>query len=121
MFDRTCLALRRRDWQPETRFVNGYYDNAGYIDSLTASILKHWKDIGERSHLLFSYHGIPAVYVTESDPYQAQTTTQRVVSRLGLAADEWSHCYQSRFGPSFGCNPTPKTLCEFWRNAACAR
>jgi ferrochelatase len=100
VFDRTCLALRRRDWQPETRFVNGYYDNAGYIDSLTASILKHWKDVGERSHLLFSYHGIPAVYVTDGDPYQAQAqaTTQRVVSRLGLAAEEWSHCYQSRFG-----------------------
>jgi len=100
VFDRTCLALRRRDWQPETRFVNGYYDNAGYIGALTASIQKHWKDVGEQSHLLFSYHGIPAVYVAEGDPYraQAQATTQLVVSRLGLAADEWSHCYQSRFG-----------------------
>jgi ferrochelatase len=99
-FDRTCLALGRRAWQPETRFVNGYFEDAGYIDALTASIQKHWKDVGERSHLLFSYHGIPAVYVTEGDPYQAQAqvTTQRVVSRLGLAADEWSHCYQSRFG-----------------------
>jgi ferrochelatase len=100
VFDRTCRALRRRNWQPETRFVNGYYDDAGYIDSLTASILKHWQDLGEKSHLLFSYHGIPAVYVTDGDPYQAQAqaTTQRVVSRLGLAAEEWSHCYQSRFG-----------------------
>jgi ferrochelatase len=100
VFDRTCIALRRGEWQPETRFVNGYYDDVGYIDSLTASILKHWKDVGERSHLLFSYHGIPAVYVTEGDPYQAQAqaTTERVVSRLGLAPDEWSHCYQSRFG-----------------------
>jgi ferrochelatase len=100
VFDRTCLALRRRAWQPEMRFVNGYYDDAGYIDSLTASIQKHWKDLGEQSHLLFSYHGIPAVYVAEGDPYQAQAqaTTQLVVSRLGLAANEWSHCYQSRFG-----------------------
>jgi ferrochelatase len=100
VFDRTCLALRRREWQPEMRFVNGYYDDEGYIDSLTASIQKHWKEVGEQSHLLFSYHGIPAVYVAEGDPYQAQAqaTTQRVVSRLGLATDEWSHCYQSRFG-----------------------
>jgi protoporphyrin/coproporphyrin ferrochelatase len=100
VFDRTCGALRRRLWQPETRFVNGYYDDARYIDALTESIQKHWAEVGEQSHLLFSYHGVPAVYVAEGDPYQAQSqaTTQLVVSRLGLAQDEWSHCYQSRSG-----------------------
>lgn len=100
VFDRTCRALRRRQRQPETRFVNGYFDDAGYVDALTASIQEHWAGIGERSHLLFSYHGIPAVYVAEGDPYQAQaeTTTRLVVARLGLAPGEWSHCYQSRFG-----------------------
>ena len=56
--------------------------------------------IGERSHLLFSYHGIPASYVAKGDPYQRQTeaTTRLVAARLGLSASEWSHCYQSRFG-----------------------
>ena len=100
VFDRTCLALRRRVWQPETRFVNGYYDDAGYIDALAGSIRDFWAEVGERSHLLFSYHGVPAVYVAEGDPYQEQTlaTTRLVVSRLGLAQSEWSHCYQSRFG-----------------------
>ena len=100
VFDRTCLALRRRVWQPETRFVNGYYDDAGYIDALAGSIRDFWTEAGERSHLLFSYHGVPAVYVAEGDPYQEQTlaTTRLVVSRLGLAQSEWSHCYQSRFG-----------------------
>ena len=100
VFDRTCRALRRRVWQPEMRFVNGYYDDAGYIDALASSIQKHWAEVGEQSHLLFSYHGVPAVYVAEGDPYQeqAQATTRLVVSRLGLAEDEWSHCYQSRFG-----------------------
>jgi ferrochelatase len=49
---------------------------------------------------MFSYHGIPAAYVADGDPYQAQAeaTTRSVASRLGLAADQWSHCYQSRFG-----------------------
>jgi ferrochelatase len=100
VFDRTCRALRRILWLPEMRFINGYYDDAGYIDALAASIQKHWAEVGGRSHLLFSYHGIPAVYVADGDPYQAQAeaTTRLVVSRLGLAQDEWSHCYQSRFG-----------------------
>lgn len=99
VFDRTSEALRRWRWLPETRFVNDYYENAGYGDALAERIEAHWAP-GGRSHLLFSYHGIPASYVQEGDPYQAQAeaTTRLVVARLGLAADEWSHCYQSRFG-----------------------
>lgn len=100
VFDRTSRALQRRRWLPETRFVNDYHDDPAYIDALSARILEHWTEVGERSHLLFSYHGIPAVYVQEGDPYQAQAeaTTRLVASRLGLAAEDWSHCYQSRFG-----------------------
>jgi ferrochelatase len=100
VFDRTTSALQRWRWLPETRFVNQYCDDPGYIDALAASIDAHWQKAGERSHLVLSYHGIPASYVKEGDPYQAQSeaTTRAVVSRLGLAAEEWSHCYQSRFG-----------------------
>jgi ferrochelatase len=100
VFDRTSRALARWRWLPETRFINDYYDDPGYIDALSAQIEKHWAGIGERSHLLFSYHGIPAVYVAEGDPYQAQAlaTTRLVVDKLQLREGEWSHCYQSRFG-----------------------
>jgi ferrochelatase len=100
VFDRTSCALQRRRWLAEARFVNDYYRDAGYIDALTSRILAHWAEAGERSHLMFSYHGIPAAYVAEGDPYQAQAeaTTRLAASRLGLAPDQWSHCYQSRFG-----------------------
>jgi ferrochelatase len=100
VFDRATRALQRWRWLPETRFVNDYYHDAGYVEALTSRILDHWAEVGERSHLMFSYHGIPAAYVAEGDPYQAQSeaTTRLVVSRLGLEQDQWSHCYQSRFG-----------------------
>jgi ferrochelatase len=100
VFDRTSRVLQRWRWLPETRFVNDYYDDPGYIDALTASIENHWAKTGGRSHLILSYHGIPAVYVKEGDPYQTQanTTTRLIVSRLGLAPEDYSHCYQSRFG-----------------------
>lgn len=100
VFDRTTSVLQRWRWLPETRFVNDYHDDAGYVDALADKIRQHWAEVGERSHLLFSYHGIPAVYVAEGDPYQrqAETTTRLVVARLGLSPEEWSHCYQSRFG-----------------------
>lgn len=100
VFDRTAAVLKRWRWLPETRFINDYYDDSGYIEALTAQIEAEWRQKGSRSHLLMSYHGIPAVYVAEGDPYQhqAEMTTRLVVERLKLAPDEWSHCYQSRFG-----------------------
>jgi protoporphyrin/coproporphyrin ferrochelatase len=100
VFDRTSRVLQQWRWLPETRFVNDYYADPGYIEALSRRIEEHWTEQGERSHLLFSYHGIPADYVKAGDPYQAQAeaTTRLVASRLALAADEWSHCYQSRFG-----------------------
>jgi len=100
VFDAIHRGLQRWRWLPETRFINDYHADRGYIDALTAQILKHWSASGERSHLLFSYHGIPASYVTAGDPYrrQAEETTRMVVAQLGLSDDQWSHCYQSRFG-----------------------
>ena len=116
VFDRTCSVLRPSYSIPETRFVNDYFDDPGYIAALAQSIEAHWTEMGGRSHLVLSYHGIPAVYVKEGDPYQSQaeTTTRLVVSRLGLADDQWSHCYQSRFGSVVWLQPytedTLKTL-----------
>jgi len=115
VFDRTSKVLQRWRWLPETRFVNDYHQDPGYIDALTRSIENHWTEAGERSHLLFSYHGIPAVYVKEGDPYQAQAeaTTRLVVARLGLAQGDYSHCYQSRFGRVVWLQPyTEDTLKE---------
>jgi len=115
VFDRTARVLQRWRWLPETRFVNDYYNDVGYIDALTAQISNFWAAAGERSHLLLSYHGIPAVYVAEGDPYQAQAeaTTRMVVERLQLAPHEYSHCYQSRFGSVIWLQPyTEDTLKE---------
>ena len=116
VFDRTCSVLRPSYSIPETRFVNDYFDDPGYIAALAESIETHWAKSGGRSHLILSYHGIPAVYVKEGDPYQSQaeTTTRLLVSLLGLADDQWSHCYQSRFGSVVWLQPytedTLKTL-----------
>ncbi len=119
VFDCTTRALQRRRWLPETRFVNDYYRDTGYLDALAARIRAHWDGAGDRPHLLFSYHGIPAAYVAAGDPYQAQSeaTTRLLVSRLGLAPGTWSHCYQSRFGRVQWLQPyTEDTLQTLARN-----
>ncbi len=98
--DGTNRALTHWRSLPEMRFIKDYHDDDGYVLALSRKIQQHWDASGGRSHLLLSYHGIPASYVAKGDPYQRQTekTTRLVVSRLGLKDTEWSHCYQSRFG-----------------------
>jgi ferrochelatase len=100
VIDGTNAALRGWRTLPEVRIIHDYHDDSAYIQVLSRKIREHWAAAGGRSHLLFSYHGIPASYVAKGDPYQRQTeiTTQRVVENLGLSDGEWSHCYQSRFG-----------------------
>ena len=99
-FDRTAAVLRRWRWLPETRFVNDYYADAGYLDALTARIAGHWTQLGERTHLLFSYHGIPASYVQRGRPLPRSGRGDHPRGGLapGTGADQWTHCYQSRFG-----------------------
>src|SRR6202043_1083512 len=86
VFDGVSRALRRVRWLPETRFINDYHNDLGFIAALAGRIEVQWRESGERSHLLFSYHGIPASYVERGDPYQAQAeaTTRLVVERLRL-------------------------------------
>jgi ferrochelatase len=100
VFDATHRGLQRWRWLPQIRFVNDYHADRGYLEAVSAQIRQHWAAMGGRSHLLFSYHGIPASYVAHGDPYrhQAEATTRALVARLGLGDGEWSHCYQSRFG-----------------------
>jgi protoporphyrin/coproporphyrin ferrochelatase len=115
VFDAVVRALGTWRWIPEVRFVNDYFADGAYLDALASRIAEHWERAGERTHLVFSYHGVPASYVSDGDPYQAQAeaTTRAVVSRLRLASEDWSHCYQSRFGRVLWLEPyTEETLHE---------
>jgi protoporphyrin/coproporphyrin ferrochelatase len=100
VWDGTHRALKRWRNLPQVRFVNDYHDDEAYVAALAAKVLEFWSEPSESSHLLFSYHGIPASYVAHGDPYQrqAEATTGLVTARLGLLPNQWSHCYQSRFG-----------------------
>src|SRR5580700_8805831 len=100
VFDRVAREQRRWRSLPDVRMVNDYHQDSAYIDAWALRIAKAWDERGERSHLMLAYHGIPVKYVRDGDPYQVQTqtTTRLIAERLNLKADEFSHCYQSRFG-----------------------
>jgi ferrochelatase len=85
---------------PEIRFVNRYHDDAGYIEALVRSIERHWREHGRPDQLVVSFHGIPERAVRLGDPYRDECldTARRVTNRLGLAPEQFTVAFQSRFG-----------------------
>jgi len=100
VFDRVESALGASGWRPALAQVRDYYNDAGHLSALEASLLPRRAAIAAGAHLLFSFHGLPQRYVDAGDPYasQCETTARLVAERLGLAAGSWSLGYQSRVG-----------------------
>lgn len=100
VIDAVARKLNRLRWVPETRFINQYHDEQGYIDALAASVREFWTENGRGTHLLFSFHGVPRNTLLEGDPYhcQCQKTARLVAAKLELGADEWTLSFQSRVG-----------------------
>jgi ferrochelatase len=107
VFDAVARALRRQRRVPETVFIAEYWDQRAYVEALANSVRAVWEQEGGRTHLVCSYHGIPTKYVEQGDPYREQVegTTRLLAEALGLAPDQWSQTYQSRFGPATWLQP----------------
>jgi ferrochelatase len=99
IFEHVTAELSRWRWIPELRVVNQYWEEDAYIAALADSITAHWQQHG-RKHLLFSFHSIPKRYFLAGDPYHCfcRATARRVAERLGLAPEDWTLGFQSRFG-----------------------
>ena len=100
IFDAVTSELSRWRWVPETRFVNEYHAEPGYIAALAASVREHWQQRGRGEHLLMSFHSMPKKYFEQGDPYfcKCQKTARLLAEELGLLEGEWSLTFQSRFG-----------------------
>ena len=98
--DQVGVALRSWRFLPELHFLPDYHVDAGYIDAVAASIAAHRAAQPGGEHLLMSFHGIPASYVADGDPYEShcRATAAAIAARLGLEADAWSLSFQSRVG-----------------------
>ena len=100
VIDAVARKLNRLRWVPETRFINQYHDEPGYIKALAASIREFWKTNGRGTLLMFSFHGVPKQTLLDGDPYhcQCQKTARLVAEALELGDDEWILSFQSRVG-----------------------
>jgi ferrochelatase len=113
IFDAVTQALQQWRWIPETRFIQRYYHQKTYIETLSESIRDYREQHGTAQKLLFSFHGIPKNYHLAGDPYpdECLATAKQVVSQLGLQSDQWQVAFQSRFGKQEWIKPyTDETL-----------
>jgi ferrochelatase len=99
VFDRVSAELQHWRWIPEVRFVTSYSDEPEYTRAIAMSIREHWRT-HEKTHILFSFHGVPKRYLLAGDPYHCQchSTARTVAEALELTSDEWSVSFQSQVG-----------------------
>jgi len=115
VFDAVTSKLQTMRWVPESRFINQYHDEPGYIGALAASVRDYWQQHGRGDHLLFSFHGVPRYTLDKGDPYHClcQKTGRLVAEELELSEDQWTLSFQSRVGRDEWLRPyTDETVVE---------
>lgn len=113
LYDQTAAYVKRKRNLPALQIIRDYHDHPLYISALANTVRESRTDAASQRHLLLSFHGIPAVNVKKGDPYQqhCETTAQMLADELGLASDQWTLSYQSRFGKQEWLQPyTSETL-----------
>lgn len=116
VFDQVSTALRKSRHVPALGFVSDYHAHPAYIAALANSVQDHWRQWGATEHLLMSFHGVPEQFVAKGDPYRARCegTARLLAEKLGLAQDQWSVSFQSRFGGARWLQPyTSEVLAAF--------
>jgi protoporphyrin/coproporphyrin ferrochelatase len=100
VFDAVANYYRYRKNMPGLHFIRDYHDHPAYIAALADSVRQFQAEHGQPELLLISFHGLPARYRDEGDPYpdQCQTTARLLGEKLGLSPQQYRVCFQSRFG-----------------------
>lgn len=98
--------LRRLDPAAELLDVPPWHEDRDYIAAV-ADRLREAASGGAPRHHVFSFHGLPQKVVDRGDPYAGHctATARALAAELGLAADQWTQVYQSRFGPAAWLQP----------------
>lgn len=100
VFDAVAAELATWRVQPALRTIRDFHARPDYIAALARPIADLWRAQGRPHRLLMSFHGLPQRSVDRGDPYERQcrATGTLLAEALGLDADAFEICFQSRFG-----------------------
>ncbi len=114
------MELASERWTvPSLDFVPAFFDDPGFLGAFEA-VAKPVLAEANPDHVLLSFHGLPVRQIVKTDPagvqcfktetccdslanpscYRAQSyaTARSLATRLGLPADKFTVCFQSRLG-----------------------
>jgi len=100
VYDAVFAEIGHWRYIPEVIFINEYYQDRHYIESIVATIKQSWQQRKKNPLLLMSFHGLPAKLSEWGDPYalQCKKTAALIAEQLELKDSEWLLVFQSRFG-----------------------
>ena len=100
VIDKFELSLKELNWQPEFKFINEYYKEKLFINSVSNTITNEWKEKGKKDLLIFSYHGLPKKYVDNGDTYYDACckTSNLIAKNLNLNENDYITSFHSKFG-----------------------
>jgi protoporphyrin/coproporphyrin ferrochelatase len=98
VFDQVGEWCQKTRFCPSIQLVSHYYQLESYITALANTVQPYVEKVDK---IVFSFHGLPEEYTQKGDPYRShcEATMQSVVDKLGLKAEQYELCFQSRFGP----------------------
>ena len=96
--DKVKSSLMELNWKPKINYVEEYYKESLYIDSISKKIKNDW--IAKNGKLIFSYHGLPIKYIQRGDTYyqSCMNTTELIAKRLKLNKEKYITSFHSKFG-----------------------
>jgi protoporphyrin/coproporphyrin ferrochelatase len=99
-FDAVSGHFARVRRLPALRFVDSFHGDEGYIQALAQNVNDFWMKHGRPAKLVVSFHGVPRRTLELGDPYHCycQVTARLLARELGLAPEQWTLSFQSRFG-----------------------
>ena len=97
--DDVISSLKDLQWQPEVKFVNEYYNNDLFVESIVNKIKNSWQNKSSQ-FIIFTYHGLPQKYVKQGDPYYSSClkTTALISNKLKLNEKNFITSFHSKFG-----------------------
>ncbi|MCF6225422.1 MAG: ferrochelatase [Xanthomonadales bacterium] len=100
VFDAVDNFYNTRQQPSRLNLIEKYYHQSSWQQAIADSITDWQAQQGQPELLVFSFHGLPQLLDRRGDPYrqQCEASVAGIVKHLGISADQYLLCYQSRFG-----------------------
>ncbi len=122
--DGVARGMRKLKWDVPVEVIDGYSDNATYLEAVTQTIQDSDFDPAAGDKLLFNYHSIPMADIEAGDTYPktVEATSAAIASSLGLARESWAIGFNCRFDKGREwLTPFSRQILTAWAGEAGAR